>query len=98
MDSIKIGPVKYDVADSTEQLDNGFDTPRWGDIRHDKLLIRLLAHAHRDVRKITLIHEALHGIGFVYSIDLSEEVVSQLAPALVSFFEDNGVDISPLID
>lgn len=97
MQYLKIGPYEYEIhMEQHTGTNSGFDTDKWGDIRHDLLRIRLQGDAHSQVQLTSLVHEALHGIGFMLGRNYPEDLVVELAPAFVAFLEDNGVDLGPL--
>lgn len=65
----------------------------YGQIDYDKQTIDLRNSNSTEQNEVTLIHEVLHGIGNMYSMDLTEEVVSKLADALYTVVKDNGLEI-----
>ncbi len=96
--SVKIGPLQYYVKVASINDPQGFDMEKWGDVRHNHALIRIREASHPQLALITLVHECIHCINFMLSAGINEEYVEILAPALVMFLEDNGVDLNPLRD
>lgn len=96
MSKLYVGPYTYDIRSVTSVDADGFDYDKWGDVRQDKQVIRLNADAHPRIRLITLVHEMLHCIGFTQAMEIPEDAITQIAPALVSALEDNGVSLAPL--
>jgi len=95
MKSIKVGPYEYTI-ELTDTRPGGFDTARWGDIRHDYQNIRILTNCNPSIQLTALMHESLHAIGFVLGTPYPDEILDPLAAQLVQFLQDNGVDLSPL--
>lgn len=96
MTVVKVGPFLYTVRISNAQDLDGFDEERWGDCRNDKMRIRIHEHAEGQMAKSVLMHECLHAMEFLMGQQMGEPLVRALAPLLVGFLEDNGVDLSPL--
>lgn len=96
MTSIKVGPYSYQIELTDKYQPDGFDQEKWGDLRHDRLVIRLADFAHDDVLVVTLMHECLHALGYSVGSIYQEATVTELAPMLVAFLQDNGVDLGPL--
>jgi hypothetical protein len=87
---LRIGPATYNVR-MTHDLDSC-----WGDVRHDKGLIRVHEDSHDKLALITLFHESMHALGFMFGLRLEEAAVESWAPMLIMFLEDNGIDLDPL--
>ena len=96
MTVVKIGPYLYTVQISNAQVVDGFDHERWGDIRNDKLRIRIHEQAVGQIGKAVLMHECIHAMEFLMGQEIEEKAVRALAPLIVGFLEENGVDLSPL--
>ena len=94
---IKIGWRKYDIEicakDKRKLLISTNDC--YGEISHDDRVIRLNADNSNEQSKCTLIHEVLHGIEHMYSInELKEEhTIKRLADALYTVLVDNNLEI-----
>jgi len=95
MSSLKIGPYEYSV-ELADTSPGGFDSAKWGDIRHDFQQIRILENCNPSIQLVALMHESMHAIGFVLGTPYADELLDPLASHLVQFLQDNGVDLSPL--
>ena len=93
---MKIGPYTYTVEKDTYEGQNSFDTDKWGDCRFDLQRIRVNSQAHMQVNLVTLFHETLHAIDFINATNTPESAIATLAPLLVMWLEDNGVNLDPL--
>jgi hypothetical protein len=93
---LKIGPYLYEVRKATVTDENGFDSDKWGDVRHDRQVIRIADNVHEDLTLVTLVHEMLHCLGFMVNSEYPEALIGELAPILVCALQDNGIDLEPL--
>lgn len=93
MNSIKIGWKTYDIRYTHVESDLVKGDECYGAIDHQEQIIRLRAANSLDQNRATLIHEALHGIDEMYSLELSEKTVTVLADALYTVLVDNGLTI-----
>ncbi|MDA3730059.1 hypothetical protein PBV87_00840 [Niameybacter massiliensis] len=98
VEKIKIGWKEYGIqcVESSNVLMNG-GMECYGEILHDKCLIRLNVSNTEDQMRATVVHEILHGIENMYGIDLGEEVVTKLGNALYTLVKDNPKLIGGLI-
>lgn len=94
LDKIKVGWKEYDVKlvepSSTLTVNEGVC---YGDIDYNKNLIQLNKNYSEEQQKATLIHEVLHGISEMYSLDLSEDTVTRLGNALYSTLKQNNLNL-----
>jgi len=89
-EKIKIGWKDYTIekTDVSEKLLlNGAIC--YGEIEYDDQIIRLNNSFSDEQKELTLIHEMLHGISNMYTLDMSEDVVTKLANALYITIKDN---------
>ena len=95
IDKIKIGWKEYEVEISEPvQSDLYINTDEcYGRIDWDKQRIYLSDKNSELQNRDTLIHEVLHGIENMYSIDLGEDNVTKLASAIATVLHDNNLKI-----
>ena len=87
---IHVGPHRYKVRVESEPfVSDDNQTVLCGEADHNQCLIRIMDR-NPDMMFTTLWHEILHAINDFSGTDLSEDVVSRLAPALVMVLIDNG--------
>lgn len=89
-EKIKIGWKEYTIehADTREMLIiNGGVC--YGEIEYDDQVIRLNKNYGDEQKKATLIHEILHGISNMYTLDMTEDLITKLANALYIVMKDN---------
>lgn len=92
-EKVKIGWKEYAVVlveAKFELIDS--DSECYGEIDYDKQIIRINEKYNENQKKATLIHEILHGLSDMYSLDLSEDVVTKLANCLYTLELDNGTN------
>lgn len=87
-----VGAYQYDLIRARPNVLEG----KWGDIHNGLLRMRVDADSHMQVQKVCLLHEAIHSMSWQRNLGLHDDVVVALAPAIVSFLETNGVDLSPI--
>lgn len=89
MQIIKIGPMTYTVA-TVESLQNANGTELLGEICYHKATIKLDAEMHPQARRITLLHEIIHGIlnnaGFQRH---SEALIDAISSGIIAVVDDN---------
>jgi hypothetical protein len=93
---IKVGPYQYAITFTDTRAIDGFDSSKWGDVRHDLLRMRIHENIAMQVQLTTLMHEVLHAMEFISGSDFPEAVPTELAPQIIQFLEDNGVNLNPL--
>lgn len=94
IDKVKIGWKEYEVKllESQQKLkDNAREC--YGEILFDEKVIHINKNYDVEQQKATLIHEVLHGIEDMYSLELGEEVVTRLAQAIYTVLKDNNLEI-----
>lgn len=67
-----------------------------GEISYLTQEITLRSDASPDDKRVTLLHEILHGIDDVYGLKLEERQVDMLAKALYQLLRDNGWHVCPM--
>ncbi len=89
-EKIKIGwkEFKVTIAEPSEVLKSGGDDC-YGDIYWDKNEIRLNSNNDDDQQQATLLHEIIHGVSSMTSLDLSEDIVLRLGNGLYTVIKDN---------
>lgn len=85
--SVKVGCYSYRIERPTRPLNGG--VPVWGHYSNVEQRILVDESASADRADVTLLHEALHAIDDLVQLDLTEEQVVRLAPALLAFLRDN---------
>ena len=87
---IKIGWKDYTIekTDVSEKLLLNGDIC-YGEIEYDDQIIRLNNSFSDEQKEATLIHEMIHGISNMYTLDMSEDLVTKLANALYITIKDN---------
>lgn len=85
--SVKVGCYSYRVERPTRPLIEG--SPVWGHYSNVHQRILVDESVSEDRAAVTLLHEALHAIDDLVHLDLTEEQVIRLAPALLAFLRDN---------
>lgn len=89
--TVRVGPYNYRVSRPKKLYTDDGSTKLWGQVKFDPdQHIRVWRDAPTDRAWTTLLHEALHAIDDLVSLDLTEEQVTRLAPALHAFLRDNG--------
>ena len=89
-EKIKIGWKEYTV-ENTEVRERlvAVSDECYGEIDYNENVIRLNDKYNEERKKATLIHEVLHGISEMYTLDMSEDLVTKLADALYTVIKDN---------
>lgn len=87
---IKIGWKEYEIEQVDEKGQLIVDAGTcYGEIEYDDQVIRLNKNYGDEQKKATLIHEILHGISNMYTLDMTEDLVTKLANALYIVMKDN---------
>ncbi|WP_433322336.1 hypothetical protein ACRHK7_00370 [Weissella tructae] len=88
---LKIGSLEYEIVyEHNPQSEEA--EPLWGDVNHNRGVIRIQENMIENMQGITVIHEALHGIMFergMTNYQNDEELIVPLASGLVAFLKDN---------
>lgn len=93
MDNIKIGYKTYEIIKTKPQSTLIEGCEILGEINHVENQIQVNAAYSEEEQKITLIHEVLHGIDELFSIELKEEQVEQLGKGLFLVLTDNNLNV-----
>lgn len=93
MDNIKIGYKTYEIVKIKPQSTLIEGCELLGEINHVENQIQVNAAYSEEEQKITLIHEVLHGIDELFSIELEEEQVEQLGKGLFLVLTDNNLNV-----
>ncbi|SFE41577.1 hypothetical protein [Peptostreptococcus sp. D1] len=96
MNKIKIGWKEFDIEHIEKEKArlNVVSGDCYGEIHFDKNKIYLNNEFSDEQKQATLIHEVLHGIERMYSIDsLDEDTVTRLGNALYTVLIDNNLEI-----
>lgn len=84
--TVKIGHLDYDI----KQVPHGsMENNAVGQIDQFRTTIKLDEDLGNDLVKETLLHEIIHGIDFMFGINLREKQVEQLGVGLATVFRDN---------
>ena len=87
---IKIGWKEYRVEKVDKECILTVDSGTcYGEIEYGECLIRLNSNNTDEQNQATLIHECLHGISEMYTLDMSEDLVTKLANAIYTTIKDN---------
>lgn len=86
-EKIKILYKDYTVTQEQNLHDSEDDL--YGQISYSDQTIRLGKQYSDEQKKVTLIHEIIHGLDDMYQIGLSEKKVSKLGVALYQMIKDN---------
>lgn len=88
--TVKIGwkDFKITITEPSEVL-RSVGTDCYGDIYWEKNEIRLNKANEPNQMQCTLLHEILHGVSDMASLDLSEDTVLRLANGLYSVIKEN---------
>lgn len=94
IDKVKIGWKEYGVklVETQQTLKSGAKEC-YGEIFYDEKVIHINKSYDVEQQEETLIHEVLHGIEEMYSLELGEETVTRLAQAMYTVLKDNNLEI-----
>lgn len=65
----------------------------YGEIIFDDDVIRLNERNSKEQDDATLIHECLHGISDMYTLDMSEDLITKLGNAISTVLSQNNLEI-----
>ena len=88
-DTLKIGPLVYRITEIPELKSEDDKRYLFGNILYEQQEVRLEANMTPIRKRMTLIHEALHGIVDMRGLNLSENAVISLGVALYELIRDN---------
>lgn len=94
VEKVKIGWKEYEIKllEPQQTLKTG-SGECYGEIFYDEKVIHINKAYDAEQQEATLIHEVLHGIEDMYSLELGEETVTRLAQAIYTFLKDNNLEI-----
>jgi hypothetical protein len=88
--TIQIGPIAFTVKETRGLRDEDDHTKLLGQIRYDDQVIDLEAKQGLDAKRVTLIHEILHGIFFNAGLrDHDEQIIDIVATGLLDLLRQN---------
>lgn len=97
-ETVKIAGIDYDIEFEDNLTHDGLEC--YGLIDYQTSTISMSLSQSEQMKLLTLIHEALHGIVFHYNVpippEIEEEVVEALTSGLHQFLRDNFFSSSPL--
>lgn len=95
INEITIGWKKFEIdireANNKILIANGQEC--YGHIEYEESKIYLNKNNNSEQQKATLIHEVLHGISDMYSLDMSEDLVTRLGNAIYTTLKQNDLEI-----
>ena len=95
---LKIGALTYQVEYQKNPLSKDKNNLIYGEILHEKLLIRVYKKVEADHLIVTLFHEALHSMMWQLDLPDDEHTITALAFALVAFLKDNPSIVSHFLN
>lgn len=97
MDKVKIGYKEFEVikTDAKQVLyENGSECI--GQIYYDENKLYINGKFPQDTLKEAFIHEVVHGISYMFNVNLTEEQVMALGQGLYTVMRDNGYDLEDI--
>ena len=89
VDRIKIGGINYKVIEDDKIM---IENSRLGEINHRNIEIKVTRHQDEEVKRLTLIHEAMHALLLYmgeYQKHDDEQFVERFANGLLMLVVDN---------
>lgn len=85
---IQIGPIEFKVV-RVKDLTNEEGEPLYGQVDHAGFKIEIDERLRGNPLLVTLWHEVLHTFEGIYGLELNEQMITTLAPLIVSAMQDN---------